>query len=178
VNRKAVLWLSGVLAAAGSISGAQASTLGASGDSTPVVLAYLTELEQGSQPSVTPLDVPSAGELSVTLTDMQFPSPFASLQFALADANSMLTMLSNAGTTTLDLTAPITLYADVFATSQTGGSGLYNLTAAFVPSSSVPLPPSAASLAGGLLVLLLGLCNIALSRGRGPTQATVTTPVA
>ena len=168
MSRPAIVWLLGGLALLSGVPGAWASAL---------VLADQSQVVMGTQPAVTPLSAPGAGELSVTLTDMDFPAPFASLQFALADTTSTLTAMSNAGTLSLDLTTPITVYADVFATSQIGG-GLYNLTATFVPSSAVPLPPTAASLAGGLLVMLLGLCNIALSAARKSTQATVTTSMA
>jgi hypothetical protein len=168
VNRKAILCLLGGLTMLSGFPDARASAM---------VLADQTLFVTGSQATATPLNAPGAGELSVTLTDMDFPSPFASLQFALADTGSSLTATSNASTMSLDLTAPITVYADVFASSQAGG-GLYNLTATFTPTSAVPLPPSAASLAAGLLVMLLTLGNVQLPHGRKSTQATVTTSMA
>jgi hypothetical protein len=101
------------------------------------------------------LKTPGAGELFVTLTDLQFPTSFGSLQFALNDASSTLVGTRDAGTMTIDLTEPMTVYADVFAATQ-GGYGLYNLTATFESSSSaVPLPSSAVSLASACLMLLL-----------------------
>ena|SRR5665213_89177 len=169
MNHKATVWLAGLFAAVLVCSGAQAST---------VVLDDQTLLVLGSQPAVTPLSVPGAGELSVTLTDLQFQTAFASLQFALTEASSSMTPLSNAGTQSLDLTAPMTVYANVFAASEPGSSGLYNLTATFVPSSAVPLPASASSLMAGLLMLLVGWYAFSVASGRKPIQATVMTAMA
>jgi hypothetical protein len=177
VNRKLTLWLLGLLAAASACSGAQAAIVSTGEGATTSVLVNQSELIEGGLASVTPLNAPGAGVLSVTLTDMKFPTSFSSLQFALTDASAALVGLTDAGTISLDLTAPTTVYADVFATTQ-GGTGLYNLKATFVGSSPVPLPASAASLAAGLLVLLFGLYHAAQSRSLMPAQATVTTPMA
>jgi len=162
----AVLALSGV-------GGANAAVLIPSEATSGEVLYDQTQqvLEASYATSVT-LTAPSAGELSVTLTDEASPAPFASLQFALTNASAPLVALTNAGTVTLDLTKPATVYADVFATAQ-AGAGLFNLEATFVPSSAVPLPSSVVSLAGGLLALLIGssACRTALPLGRAPERS-------
>jgi hypothetical protein len=101
------------------------------------------------------LTAPSAGDLIVSLTDELSPEAFASLQLALTSASASLVPLTNAGTVSLDLTKPATVYADVFATPQ-AGAGLFNLYATFIPTSAVPLPAGVLSLASGLLVLLVG----------------------
>jgi hypothetical protein len=100
-----------------------------------------------------------------------------SLQFALTDATSILAPLATTGVETLDLTKPMTVYADVFASSPSG-AGLYLLTASFVPSTAVPLPSSIASLAGALLILLLGLSDRSRAAVRAFAQATVITSMA
>jgi hypothetical protein len=128
-------------------------------------------LVQQSGAVSTPLVIPGAGELFVTLTDMDFPTAFSQLQYAITSATGSMTSLVNAGVQTeLDLTSAATLYANVFATLG-GSAGLYNLTATFIPggaSGAVPLPASGALLAVGcLLALLLGL------RRNRPDQAAI-----
>jgi hypothetical protein len=106
----------------------------------------------------TALDITGPGELFLTLTDLQFPTSFSSLQYAVSDAAATLVKSTAAGTLTmLDLTTPTTLYVNVFATVGAGGAGLYNLTATFM-STAVPLPASALSFIGG--ALLLGACRL------------------
>jgi hypothetical protein len=180
--RAASLWRCAAVALALSLSVAEASALPVSADTTSSVLASQSLLVQGSAVTNTTLKAPGAGELFLTLTDLQFPTSFASLQFALTDASSTLVGMRNSGTMSIDLTAPMTVYADVFATTQ-GGFGLYNLSATFVSSSAVPLPGGAVSLASGCMLLLwfwLSAERLAprAARRSGSTQATVTTPVA
>lgn len=126
----------------------------------------------------TPLTITGAGQLSVTVTDENFPA-FASLQFALADANGALVPLAGSGTTeTLDLTQPSTIYVDIFATTQSG-YGLYTIDASFDGvGSPVPLPPSALLLAAGLLFMAMKLRPTVDPFGRVHPQAAVTTSVA
>jgi hypothetical protein len=177
---KSIFGLLAVTALALGCSSAQASTLVSAAD--PTVLDSQSVLMQQSGASTTPLVIPGAGELFVTLTDLKFPTSFASLQYAVSDAGDTMIPLTSAGTMmTLDLTAPTTLYANVFSTIGTT-PGLYNLTATFVSNTStVSLPGSAVSMAGGgLLLLLLGLCtdSFAQARRRVDEHATVTTPMA
>jgi hypothetical protein len=147
------------------------------------VLVNENQVVRGTMATATTLSLSSAGELSVTLTDMgnsTFPAPFASLQFALSDATSKLTDLSGAGTLRLDLTVPKTVYVDVFATSQ-GSIGLYNLTASFEPTSAVPLPGAIVCLAGGCVAMLLlwrSAGRLVPAEALRFVQATVTSPVA
>jgi hypothetical protein len=106
----------------------------------------------GETNSSVPLSIPGAGELTVTLTDEAFPADFTSLQFALSNATTILTQLSDAGTQVLDLTAPTQVFVDIFATPD-GESGLYNLTADFTSGTPVPLPGSALCLVSAILLL-------------------------
>ncbi|HTW74438.1 MAG TPA: hypothetical protein VMD56_05895 [Steroidobacteraceae bacterium] len=145
----------GLLACVSLIGAAHAARAGTlPGD--PTVLYSESTLATNDTPSVTTLDVPGPGEIFLTLTDLSFPAPFASLKFALTDTESALVGLAPPGTLTLDLTKPTTLYAEVFQTvAPATGMGLYNLTATYLGSSPVPLPASGLLLGGGLLTLLL-----------------------
>jgi hypothetical protein len=156
---------------------AQASSL--TSTSSVSVLYSGAQLVQGSQAGVTALNIPSAGELFLTLTDLQFPDPFSSLKFDLTDTLSSKTGLSNPGILTLDLTGPATLYANVFATA--GGStnlGLYNLTATFLGSSEVTGAPVPLPATGALLAAVTSLAVLFELVGRRRTRTTVTTAVA
>ena len=157
--------------------GAHASSL--SSTSSVSVLYSGAELVQGSRAGITALNIPSAGELFLTLTDLQFPDPFSSLKFDLTDTLSSKTALTNPGTLTLNLTGPATLYANVFASA--GGSsnlGLYNLTATFLASSGVTAAPVPLPATGGLLAAVTGLAALFELVGRRRTRTTVTTAVA
>jgi hypothetical protein len=126
----------------------QASSLGL--DESPgsrTVLYSGSDLVQGSAADAVTLSLPGAGELFLTLTDLDFPDPFASLRFALTNAQTAIVGLSVAGATDIKVASPTTLYANVFATTQASSDlGLYNLTATFVSAAEVALPAS-----GGLL---------------------------
>jgi hypothetical protein len=125
------------------------------------VLYSAPQMVQGTQAYGTPLQIPGAGELTLTLSDLQFPKAFAALTFTVSDAQMALTGPTGAGTLSLNLTGPATLYADVFATAaqSASDSGLYSLTATFLGQSPapVPLPASGALFAGALLAAALAL---------------------
>jgi hypothetical protein len=175
MRRKAILSLIAVFGL-GWQSG-QAATL--TSTSSASVLYSGAQLVQGSLAGVTALSIPSAGELFVSLTDLQFPDPFSSLKFDLSDTQSTKTAMSNPGTLTLNLTGPATLYANVFA--KAGGSsnlGLYNLTATFMGTANpagapVPLPAT-----GALLAAVTTLAALFELVGRRRARTTVTTAVA
>jgi hypothetical protein len=131
-----------------------AGTLGTDSGGGSSVLLNENVFVQGGSAATTELYAPQVGVLSVTLTDEAFPSTFTNLQFGLGAGKAAVGAMSNAGTLTLDLTAPSEVYANVFWTTQ-NGFGLYNLTADFQPGSAVPLPASGSSLAGGFLLMLV-----------------------
>lgn len=138
---------------------AHASVLGADADSSdsPTVLFSQSTLVMGALSNVTTFNVPSAGELFLTLSDLNYTSPFASLTFYTTNDLSAEVGQAQAGTLQLDLTGPTTLYAEVFATAQgSKDAGMYNLTATFLddPSSPVPLPASGGLLAASILLWL------------------------
>lgn len=172
MTRNQFSWLLGALAV---VPLAQSATLTSGPASAASVLYSDSQLVQGSEASVAALQIPSAGNLFLSLTDLRFPDPFASLQFDLTGTQNALVGLSPSGTTlTLGLTGPATLYANVFATAQGPlDIGLYNLTATFLTTAPVSLPASGALLAGitSLALLLDGLL-------RRREQATVTTAMA
>lgn len=143
--------LAATLLACGSTSARADFMDGGGGDVS--VLASQSVLMPQSGSNTTVLSVPGAGELFVTLTDLQFPTSFASLEYAVSNVAGVIVPLNAAGkTATLNLTVPTTLYANVFATLGSGSSaGLYNLTATFV---AVPLPSSIVSFSGGALLFV------------------------
>lgn len=162
MNIRSVLLLTALASMVG-ISKVPAATLGAD-DGTPSVIYSQSSLMQGNSASVTTLNLPGAGELFLTLTDLAFPTNFSSLDFSLSSSNTDLVGLADPGTLKMSVTGPETLYADVFATAAAdGGAGLYNLTGTFLPTNPVPLPTGGLLLASG--VLLLPLCAV-LRRGR------------
>jgi hypothetical protein len=135
------------------------------------VLASDSVLLTQSGANSTPLAIPGAGELFVSVTDLQFPTSFSALNYAVANASGTVVPMTAAGkVSTLNLTAPTTLYANVFATLG-GGAGLYNLTATFVSATAVPLPGSLGCLAGAAALLMLLLrsskARAALARAAG-----------
>jgi len=154
----------------GANHGAVASNAPGSSAGNVSVLASASVLMQESGSNTTSLVVPGPGELFVTVTDLQFPTSFASLQYGITDASGTILPLTAANTTTtINLTAPDTLYANVFATVGQGGAGLFNLTATFV--SAVPLPASLGLFAGGgLLLTLMGRRRTRLPRTLGGSE--------
>ena len=70
---------------ASGFTSAQASALSSNADT--FVLASQSLLVQQSGANTTALSIPGAGELFVTLTDLQFPTSFASLQFEIGRAH-------------------------------------------------------------------------------------------
>lgn len=171
-----IRWLVSGIAVLASIPGAHAGMLSSdpAQDSSPTVLLSKSVLVEGDDPSVMMIKVPAAGEIFATATDLAFPQPLEQLQFALSGTTGPLVSLSNPGTITLDVTKPMTLYAEVFAVAQDGPDlGLYNLTVTWM-AGPMPVPlPASGWLLGAALAVGLGL--VAMFRS---TQATVTGGVA
>jgi hypothetical protein len=174
-RRNCLLWCPLLLGAASIGGEVQASSIGL--DESPgsrTVLYSGSDLVEGSAANAVTLSLPGPGELFLTLTDLDFPDPFASLQFALSSTQTTVMALSVAGTTDIKVASPTTLYANVFAATQAGSDlGLYNLTATFVSAAEVALPAS-----GGLLgsVALPAMALAFIYRRRARTI--VTTAVA
>jgi len=163
-HRKAIFWLAALVLLAPAIPRAEASTMQGAQAGPQQVLFSDSEMIQGSEAQTVQIDAPSAGNLFLTLTDLDFPTAFSTLDFALTDAASTVAPLVDVEdpgvkpTLTYDLTSPTTLYAEVFAIAGASSLGLYNLTATFVPDTSpVPLPASGALLLSGVTLLALTL---------------------
>lgn len=172
MTRKILLCALAALALDISGQQAQASTLTASSSSG--VLFSNLEAIQGSVASSTQFTIPSAGELFLTFTDLNFPSALSSIDFGiLENGQTLQTQSGSGGTLEAYFSGPTTLYAQVFASSATSAWGAYNLTANFIASSPVPLPATGALLAA--VTFLAGLLELT-SRRRA--QAIVTTAVA
>ena len=106
------------------------------------------------QSNVYSFSAPGAGTLYVTLQDVVWPTPLASLAMSVNSPSSALGTLNVDGEMDLTLSKGGTYYVDV--TGQAGGSldlGLYSLQVNFLPQGAVPLPGSVALLLGGLLAL-------------------------
>ncbi|HEY5756073.1 MAG TPA: hypothetical protein VIU34_09620, partial [Steroidobacter sp.] len=104
-----------------------------------------TMLVWGTSLSVNALSTSSAGQVTVRLTDINWPlAPLKSLSLLVTDLNGLWQKID--GSTgpdglTFNLSGPANLFVAVFAQSQDKSMpGLYNLQASFSP---VPLPAAA-----------------------------------
>lgn len=119
----------------------QASTAGGSSLNT-------TQVVWGTSLTVNQLSLPSAGVLSIKLSDIGWTESLSSLSFLVTDLDSVWQRIDGTGSLLVNVSGPTQLFAAVFASSVTEGVGLYNLQASFAP---VPLPA-----AGWLLLSALG----------------------
>jgi len=141
---------------------AHASNLPASGADSATSVQSLFQLSGdlpgshlvlGSSATITTIQIDAAGTLSFTLTDKLFPVALGALSFAVTDTHSALASMTGPGTLSVDVTGPMTLYADVFATAQgAANAGLYNLQVGFAPTVPVPVPASGALLCAAVLM--------------------------
>lgn len=108
-----------------------------------------TQLVWGTSLSVNALTASGPGQLTVSLTDIEWPEALQSLSLLVTDLNGMWEKIEG-GTDSLifNLTGPANLFVAVFAQSDSKQvPGLYNLQASFSP---VPLPAAAWLLLSGL----------------------------
>lgn len=118
---------------------------GSSGGGTSI---RSTQLVWGMSLGVHSLSLPSAGTLTVRLTDMQWPQALESLSFLLTDLDDVWKRIDGSGSLSFQVSGPTQFFAAVYARSGSGGGlGLYNLQADFAP---VPLPAAAWLLLSGL----------------------------
>jgi hypothetical protein len=102
----------------------------------------------GTQTVVTPLIIPGAGTLQVTLTDLAWPTRLTNLSFALSDASSVLGRMTAPGMQNFTVGGAASLYAHVYGTAAGPlDLGLYSLRVQFTP---VPLPSAAVLLLAGV----------------------------
>lgn len=110
-----------------------------------------TMLVWGTSLSVNALTTSSAGQLTVRLTDIEWPSALQSLSLLVTDLNGLWKKVEGAtgpDGLVFNLSGPANLFVAVFAQSDSRYvPGLYNLQASFSP---VPLPAAAWLLLSGL----------------------------
>jgi hypothetical protein len=123
------------------------------------ILLAQTTLVVGSESTVDSFVAPSAGKVSVTLSNISWPQQLSTLSFSATSADQVLAswngMNATTGTASFDVSAG-TYFAHIMATA--GGAlnlGLYSVLMTFAPSTSpVPLPASGWMLLTGLFVLV------------------------
>jgi hypothetical protein len=119
-----------------------------------MMLVSETGLVSGSQSTVYTLVAPSAGSVTISLSNLSWPDPLASLSFALTTSTGVLKTMDQAGQMTIDLSGAGTYYALVSGIAQgKWDMGLYSLTASFsaLPGGpEVPLPAAVWLLLSGL----------------------------
>lgn len=108
-----------------------------------------TQLVWGTSLSVSALQISRQGTLTVSLTDIEWPSALSSLSLLVTDLTGIWQKFDGGvENLTFDLTGPGQLYLAVFAQSDSRFMpGLYNLQANFTP---VPLPAAAWLLLSGI----------------------------
>lgn len=110
-----------------------------------------SQLVWGTSLSVNALTTSGAGQLTVRLTDIEWPQALQSLSLLVTDLNGLWRKIegSTAGDGLIfDLSGPANLFVAVFAQSDSKQMpGLYNLQANFSP---VPLPAAAWLLLSGI----------------------------
>lgn len=125
-----------------------------------------TQLVWGTSLAVNSLSLPSAGVLSIKLTDIKWTETLDSLSLLVTDLDNLWTRLDGSGNLLINVSGPTQLFAAVFARSEQGNVGVYNLQASFSP---VPLPA-----AGWLLLSGLGALGALRRKGAAkPSAATV-----
>lgn len=113
---------------------------------------------QGTQSFTDSFSVASPGTLTVTLGDIGWPTPLASLNLLVSSPSGALGPEMGVGTETFNVQSG-NVIAEWFGTAAPGGmnAGVYSLDISFSPStggSPVPLPTSIALLVSGLGLLI------------------------
>jgi hypothetical protein len=110
----------------------------------------------GNQSFVKSFVTPSAGTLTVTLTNVAWPEQLANLNLLLSSTRGAMGAEMGTGVANFDVKAGEKVYAQWFGTAQGPlDAGVYAIDISFRPSgvSAVPLPTSVALLLSGLLLL-------------------------
>ena len=114
----------------------------------------------GTQSFVESFNLPSAGTLTVTLSNIAWPEQLASLNLLLTSAGGTLGPEMGPGTTTFNIAAGGNVFAQWFGKAQGPlDLGVYSMRIDFVPAggTAVPLPTSIALLISGMALMLLQL---------------------
>jgi len=110
---------------------------------------------EGTQSFTDTFNLSSPGTLTVTLADLRWPAPLASLDFLVSSPSGALGPEMGPGTATFNVSSG-NVIAQWFGTATPGGldTGAYSMEIQFSPTSPVPLPTSIALLLSGLALLL------------------------
>lgn len=107
----------------------------------------------GQQTITDSFSVSGPGTLTVSLQDMSFPSPLASLNLLVGSTQSLLGPETGAGTVSYKIGGPEQIYVQALATAEGPlDSGVYGLDVMFAPTAPVPLATSITFLASGLML--------------------------
>jgi hypothetical protein len=124
--------------------------------SADTLLVEASPLISGTRSDVYTLSAPTAGSVSVSLSNLGWPDRLASLSFALATSSGVLKTFSGDNQQTFDLGSAGTYYAIVTGTAAGHWNlGMYSLRMSFSATSgpTVPLPAA-------LWLMLSGLAGI------------------
>jgi hypothetical protein len=110
----------------------------------------------GTQSFSDTFNLTAPGTLTVTLSNVAWPQPLASLNFLLSSDNGMMGPEMSAGTYSFNVVAGGNVFAQWFGTAQGPlNAGVFSLKIDFAPSAMpVPLPTSVVLLLSGLALLL------------------------
>ena len=132
-----------------------------------IELLAQTTLVNGTEATTDTFFAPTAGKVTVKLTDTGWSSSLSALSFTASSGNQVLSSFSasgvNSGEFTFDV-GPGSYFANIMA--KAGGTmslGLYSLNMSFTPSA-VPLPSTGWLLLTGLFAL------IGVARAARPTE--------
>lgn len=133
----------GVLLAGGAMT--------AHAETVATTLFQSTTMVTSANINLTELDLTTPGTLSVSLTDLDWPSALNALSFTLFDATHVVGT-QGSGTWTFDIASPSTLFASVFAAPDSSAkAGLYNVQISYLATAApVPLPATAWFLLSGV----------------------------
>ena len=112
---------------------------------------------RGTESFAQTFNLPSAGTLTVTLSNIAWPEQLASLNLLLSSSSGMLGPEMGTGTSTFSIAAGGNITAQWFGTAQGAlDAGVYSMVIAFQPEvgTPVPLPASIVLLFSGLCLLL------------------------
>jgi hypothetical protein len=117
------------------------------------IMVAQTTLVIGTDSSVATITVPSAGSLTVELSNLPWPQSLESLSFMLSSSNQVISAWSTDSTTVESYNvSPGTYFAHLTGTAAGPlDLGLYSLTVGFQAGGVVPLPASGALMLSGLL---------------------------
>lgn len=150
------LALLGASAAANADAVDSADVFTASVMSGPDVMINQSEFVDGNSAKTMMLVLPTAGELTLNFSDLDFTGLLDSFEFGLSNTSSSMSGMIDGDSITIDFTKATTFYLDIFARAgRHTGFGLYDIYACFQSKPApVPLPASGISFAGGLAGLL------------------------